>query len=149
MYDVFRALTGASPVSIAAEAIDPGVLPYRRNDNFSVSIRYADGSLAHLVYTSLGPKVGLPKERIEIFCDGEAYVVDDYKSLTKASDGAVLWSGEQDKGHYEELSRLGDAIASGGPSPIPFDELLETSAVALHVEDLLHGRSAPDVSPVA
>ena len=140
MYDVFRSLTGAPAVSVVADAIDPGGLPYRRNDNFSASIRYADGSLAHLVYTSLGPKTGLPKERVEVFCDGEAYVVDDYKSLTKASDGSVLWSGEQDKGHYEELSRLGDAIAAGGESPIPIDELIEVSAVALRVEDCLFGR---------
>jgi predicted dehydrogenase/threonine dehydrogenase-like Zn-dependent dehydrogenase len=141
MYDVFRSLTGAPAVSIAAEAIDPGSLPYRRNDNFSVSIRYEDGSLAHLVYTSLGPKTGLAKERVEVFCDGEAYLVDDYKSLTRTSDGSVLWSGEQDKGHYEELSRFGDAIASGAESPIPFAELIETSAVALEVEDLLFGRA--------
>jgi len=140
MYDVFRSLTGAAAASVTAEAIDPGSLPYRRNDNFSASIRYEDGSLAHLVYTSLGPKTGLPKERVEVFCDGEAYVIDDYKSLTKASDGSVLWSGEQDKGHFEELSRFGDAIASGGESPIAFDELVETSAVALEVEDRLFGR---------
>jgi predicted dehydrogenase len=141
MYDVFRSLTGAPAVSIAAEAIDPGTLPYRRNDNFSATIRYEDGSLAHLLYTSLGPKTGLPKERVEVFCDGEAYIVDDYKSLTKASDGSVLWSGDQDKGHFEELSRFGDAIASGGESPIAFDDLIETSAVALRVEDLLFGRT--------
>ena len=88
---------------------------------------------------------GLGKERIEIFCDGETYVVDDFKRLIKGSDGSVLWqSSEADKGHFEELSRFGDAIASGGPSPIPFDELVETSAVALHVEDLLFGRSVGD-----
>lgn len=149
MYDVFRALTGAPAVSLVAAAIDPGTLPYRRNDNFSASIRYEDGSLAHLMYTALGPKAGLPKERVEVFCDGEAYIVDDYKSLTRASDGSVLWSGEQDKGHFEELSRFGDAIASGNESPIPFDELLETTAVALHVEDHLQGRVAPDPSPLA
>ena len=76
-----------------------------------------------------------------MFCDGEAYIVDDYKSLIRAGDGSVLWSGDQDKGHYEELSRFGDAIASGGESPIPFDELIETSAVALRVEDSLFGRT--------
>ncbi len=55
-----------------------------------------------------------------MFCDGETYVVDDFKQLIKGSDGSVLWqSGEPDKGHFEELSRFGDAIASGGPSPIP------------------------------
>ena len=73
-----------------------------------------------------------------MFCDGEAYVVDDFKKLTKASDGAVLWqSGEADKGHFEELSRLATPSRPDGPSPIAFDDLVETSAVALHVEDLL------------
>jgi predicted dehydrogenase len=138
MYDVFRSLVGAPVRSVSATAIDPGALPYRRDDNFSATISYEDGSLAHLAYTSLGPKAGLGKERLEVFCDGDAFVVDDYKSLVRGSDGAVLWqSGEADKGHYEELSRFGDAITAHAPSPIPFDELIETSAVALHVQDLL------------
>jgi predicted dehydrogenase len=141
MYDVFRFLAGSPAVSVSAAAIDPQSLPYNRNDNFSATIGYGDGSLATLVYTSLGPKAGLGKERIEIFCDGETYVVDDFKQLTRASDGSVLWqSSEIDKGHFEELSRFGDAIAAGEPAPIPFEELLETSSVALHVEDLLFGR---------
>ena len=32
------------------------------------------------------------------------------------------------------------ALAQGGAPPIPFDQLIETTAVALHVEDLLAGR---------
>jgi predicted dehydrogenase len=144
MYDVFRSLTGAPVRSIAASAIDPGALPYLRNDNFSATITYEDGSVATLVYTALGPKTGLGKERIEVFCDGDAYVVDDFKRLIKGSDGSVLWqSQEPDKGHFEELRRLGEAIAAGEAAPIPFDEIVETTAVALHVEDLLHGREEP------
>jgi hypothetical protein len=62
--------------------------------------------------------------------------------LTRASDGSVLWSASaSDKGHFEELSRLGDFLAEGGEPPIPVQSLLETSAVALHVEDLLFGRA--------
>jgi predicted dehydrogenase len=142
MYDVFRFLAGASVRSIDAAAIDPGMLPYARSDNFAVNITYEDGTVASLVYTALGPKTGLGKEHITIFSDGEAFIVDDFKKLTQASDGTVLWqSSDADKGHFEELSRLGDAIAAGGPAPIPFDELVETSAVALHVDDLIHGRS--------
>ena len=145
MYDVFRFLTGSRVRSISASAIDPGTVPFQRNENFSATMGYEDGSLAHLLYTSLGPKTGLGKERIEVFCDGETYVVDDFKRLVKGSDGAVLWqSGEPDKGHFEELSQFGDAIASGTPPPIPLDELIETSAVALHVEDLLFGRSGSE-----
>jgi predicted dehydrogenase/threonine dehydrogenase-like Zn-dependent dehydrogenase len=145
MYDVFRFLAGAQVRSIRATSIDPGGLPHHRNENFSATIGYDNGGLAHLLYTSLGPKTGLGKERIEVFCDGETYVVDDFKRLIKGSDGSVLWQGhDADKGHYEELSRFGDAIASGGPPPIPFDELIETSAVALAVEDLLLGRTGTD-----
>jgi predicted dehydrogenase len=141
MYDVFRFLAGSPVRSIEATGIDPGGLPYARNDNFAATMAYEDGTLASLVYTALGPKSGLGKEHITVFCDGEAFIVDDFKKLTKASTGAVLWHGaEPDKGHFEELSRFGDAIAAAGSAPIPFDELVETSAVALHVEDLLHGR---------
>jgi len=143
MYDVFRFLAGTPAVSITAASIDPGSLPYARNDNFTAAIAYENGTLATLVYTALGPKTGLGKERIEIFCDGDAYLVDDFKQLVKTSDGTVLWhSSDADKGHFEELSRFGDAIAAGGAAPIPFDELVETSAVALHVEDQLFGRPA-------
>jgi hypothetical protein len=81
------------------------------------------------------------KEHLTVFCDGDAYIVDDFRKLTRISDGSVLWqSGEPDKGHFEELSRFGDAIAAGGESPIPFDEIVETTSVALSVEDLIHGR---------
>jgi predicted dehydrogenase len=142
MYDVFRFLAGAAVRSVAASAIDPHELPYARNDNFAATIAYEDGTLASLVYTSLGPKIGLGKEHITVFCDGEAFVVDDFKKLTKTSDGSVLWqSSEPDKGHFEELSQFGDAIAAGGSPPIPFDEIVETTAVSLQVEDLIHGRS--------
>jgi predicted dehydrogenase/threonine dehydrogenase-like Zn-dependent dehydrogenase len=142
MYDVFRFLTSAPAVSIDAAAIDPGDLPYARSDNFSATITYGDGSVATLMYTALGPKSGLGKEHISVFCDGEAFVVDDFKKLTKASDASVLWqAGEADKGHFEELSRFGDAIANAGAAPIAFEELIETSAVALSVEDLIHGRA--------
>ena len=141
MYDVFRSLTGSPVSAMTATSIDPGSLPYLRNDNFTATLSYADGSVANLVYTALGPKTGMGKERIEVFCDGDALVLDDFKKLTRASDASVLWqSSEPDKGHAEEFSLMGDALASGGPSPIPFDEIVETTAVALHIEDLLYHR---------
>jgi predicted dehydrogenase len=145
MYDVFRSLTGAPVTSVSAAAIDPRDRPYLKNDNFVATMTYADGSIATLTYTSLGPKTGLGKERIEVFCDGETWVVDDFKKLIKASDGSVLWqSSEPDKGHFEELSRMGDAIATGAPAPIAFEEIIETTALALDIEDALYGRADGD-----
>ena len=142
MYDLFRFLAGAPARTVEASAIDPGELPYARNDNFAATITYDDGTVASLMYTALGPKTGMGKEHITVFCDGEAFIVDDFKKLTKASDGSVLWqSGEPDKGHFEELSRFGDAIATGGAAPIALDEIIETSVLALSIEDLIFGRT--------
>jgi hypothetical protein len=123
---------------VNAEAIDPRDLPYLRNDNFCATIRYADGSIGNLVYTALGPKTGLPKERLEVFCDGEAYIVDDYRNVIRCSDSLVLWHAENtEKGHFEELSQFGEAIIQLKNSPITFEEVIETSGISLHVEDLL------------
>lgn len=145
MYDVFRCLAAAPVTAIGASAIHPGSLPYLRNDNFCATLSYQDGSVGNLVYTAIGPKQGMGKERMEVFCDGEAYVLDDFTVLTRSSDGKLLWQArEPDKGHFEELSRFGDALAAGAASPIPFTEIMETSATALHVEDLIQGRVADD-----
>ena len=143
MYDVFRFLVDAPVTSISATSIAPSSVPYMRNDNFCATIAYQDGSVGNLLYTALGPRIGLSKEYIEIFCDGEAYSIDDYKKITRASDKRVLWqSDESDKGHYEELGRFGDAIARNTDAPIAFEHLVETTAVALHIEDLIHGRES-------
>lgn len=141
MYDVFRFLAGRPVAGISARSIDPDNLPYLRTDNFCATLSYEDGSVGNLVYTALGPKQGLPKERIEVFCDGEAYIVDDFKSLVRASDSEILWQSDiVDKGHFEQLSRFGDAIANGQEAPIPFEEIIETSAAALQIDDILNGR---------
>ena len=141
MYDVFRFLAGAPVTRISAQCINPGSLPYLRTDNFCATLTYEDGSVGNLVYTALGPKQGLAKERIEVFCDGEAYVVDDFRSLVRASDSMILWQLDIiDKGHFEQLSRLGDALANGVEAPITFSEIVETSAVALQIDDVLNGQ---------
>lgn len=141
MYDLFRSLAAAPVKTIDASSISPGGTAYLKSDNFVATMTYEDGTVANLVYTALGPKEGLAKERIEVFVDGEAYIVDDFKSLTRASTGDVLWqSRTTDKGHFDELSQFGDAVAQGSPVPIPFEEIAETTAVSLHIEDLLHGR---------
>jgi predicted dehydrogenase/threonine dehydrogenase-like Zn-dependent dehydrogenase len=144
MYDVFRSLIGTQVVSAAATGINPGGKPYLPSDNFTASMSYGDGSVASLFYTALGPKQGLPKERIEVFCDGEAYIIDDFKQLIRASNSEVIWSSnEVDKGQSTQMSELADSLYKKGVAPIPFEEIIETTALALFVEDMLYGRSSP------
>lgn len=71
MYDLFRSLSRAPVKSINASSIDPAQSAYLRNDNFVATMTYEDGSVGTLTYTSLGPKQGMPKERIEVFMMAE------------------------------------------------------------------------------
>ena len=60
----------------------------------------------------------------------------------------MLWSSnEVNKGHLEELRLFGDSIANDTETPISFREIIETTAVALEVEDLLHGRDTSPAQP--
>ena len=142
IYDLFRSLAGAPVASISAVPIDPKGTAYLVNDNFVATLTYGDGSLATLTYVANGPKEGLGKERLEVFCEGKAYVLDDFLKLTEFPGNKSLWTAQTaDKGHFEELNRFGEAIAAGAEeAPISFDEIVETTAVSLHIEDLLQGR---------
>lgn len=142
MYDTMRFLAGASVDAITAMSVRPGDAAHSKNDNFVATLNYAEGSIGTLTYTALGPKSGLGKERLEVFCDGEAFLLDDFKKLIRQSTGEVLWeSAETDKGHSEEMRRVGLALKAGDEAPIPFSEIVETTAVALAVQDQLDGRA--------
>ena len=142
MYDCFQFLTGSKVVSVHAESIDAHDRKYLKNDNFVATLRYEDGSVAVLTYTALGPKQGLPKERVEVYCDGECYLLDDYKSLTKSSEQKVLWHNENTyKGHSNQMAEVAKFLTGEANSLPAVSDLFETTAVALLVEDLLHDRA--------
>lgn len=136
IYDLFNALTGSEPVEVQARAIVPASGHWRRDDNFVATIRYADGSLCTLTYTSLGSKE-FPKERFDIFVDGKVLVLDDYKRLevTGAKGG---WKGMTiEKGQLEELTVLAEAFKAGGRWPISLADQLSATRVSFAVEKQL------------
>ncbi|HYH78708.1 MAG TPA: hypothetical protein VEX86_02905, partial [Longimicrobium sp.] len=142
IYDLFGFFTGARAVSVQARGIVPATAHYAANDNFVATVGYDDGSVCTLLYTALGPKE-LPKERMELFVDGKALVLDDYESLTVVGARAGgLKLRAQDKGQKDELAAFGRAVREGGEWPIPLWQQLETSEIALRVEDALRSSSA-------
>ena len=100
-------------------------------------MRFADGSLASIVYTALGD-TSLPKERIEVFAGGRAAVLDDFQTLTLAADGRKKSSSAaQDKGHKQQMQAFVAAVLSGGPAPVDEAELIETTAATIAVLESL------------
>lgn len=138
IYDLFNALVGRHEVvDVQATAVHPRGEPWRRNDNFVATLRYADGSVCTLTYCAMGDK-SYPKERMEVFADGRVLALDDYKAVTLHGGRQSGWSAPTaQKGQYEELVALAACLRQGGDWPISLADQLSTSRVALEVERLL------------
>jgi len=80
---------------------------------------------------------GLPKEIVEVSADNRSARFDNFKRAT-------VWSGRShktrrirgrvDKGQAAALSGFLNAVATGGPMPIPLSSLLSTTAVTIAAE---------------
>jgi predicted dehydrogenase/threonine dehydrogenase-like Zn-dependent dehydrogenase len=139
--DFLTFLVGANPVEVTAVALPDG--GRYREDNVLITLTYPDGSLGTLTYLANGDK-SLPKERVEVFCAGRAAALDDFRSLELVHDGNRQVSHSrlrQDKGHQALWEAFLAAIHTGGPAPIPYEQLIGTSRAALAAVQSLHERT--------
>jgi hypothetical protein len=121
-----RSLVGAPLRSVLATSMANGGV--YRDDNVAAQFTFEDGSVGNLIYCANG-SAELSKEFAEVFCQGAAAVLDDYRSVTTYTGDKkqVKKFGSQDKGHGTEMRLLVQAVKQGGPMPIPFHELVEVT----------------------
>jgi predicted dehydrogenase/threonine dehydrogenase-like Zn-dependent dehydrogenase len=145
--DWARSVIGSSIHSVAAAGLPNGA--QYKSDNVTVTLKFADGSVANLLYLANGDR-SIPKEFFEVFCQGAIARLDDFRTLELARNGRVQkFKGAQDKGHRRELQLTIEAMRSGEPSPIPFDELVEVTEATFLVQDaLVNGQIKPLTQPV-
>tara|TARA_B110000858_G_C17541312_1_gene353669 strand:- start:286 stop:672 length:387 start_codon:yes stop_codon:yes gene_type:complete len=109
-----------------------------REDKVSITLSFKDGSFGTIHYLANGGSA-FPKERIEVFCDDAVLQMDNYRVLS-----GYGWSGfkkmrlfKQDKGQEACAKVFIDSISNGEESPIPYDEIMESSRVSIEVANLL------------
>jgi predicted dehydrogenase len=144
--DLFRSLVGQPVVNIHCAPLRGSNPAALANDNFTLVLTYADGSVATLMYTALGHR-DVAKERMEVFFDQKAFVMDDY--LTMAAYGmpkAEIKLKQADKGHAAELAAFQEAASSGKRFPIPWEELAETWQITWQADRICRmGEVAVDI----
>ena len=133
--DFFSFLCDAPPVSVRATAISRN----SQDQDAIISIDFADGSNGTVHYLCSGDRV-FGKERVEVFGNGAVAVLDDFRRLELARDGDKRsfrsWL-QQDKGHRAEWREFAQAICTGGPPPIGFDEICATTLATIRIADSL------------
>jgi predicted dehydrogenase/threonine dehydrogenase-like Zn-dependent dehydrogenase len=129
--DLLRHLAGApiEDVTVAPLVAPAGpALP----DTASLTLRFANGSVGIVNYFANG-HAAIPKERLEVYCAGRVLMLDNFRRLTghgwRGFSSLRAW--RQDKGQRACVAAFIAAVRQGGPPPIPLDEILEVSRVAI------------------
>jgi predicted dehydrogenase len=135
--DLQRFLVGAPIVSAQASAQgDPG--QGAGAEQVTITLRFSDGSMGTVHYLANGHK-SFPKERVEVFCAGRILQLDNYRSLRgygwPGFGKMSLW--RQNKGQEACAAAFVEAIRSGTPAPIPFEELVEVTRTTFDIVDAL------------
>ncbi|MBF0094711.1 MAG: bi-domain-containing oxidoreductase [Alphaproteobacteria bacterium] len=136
--DLARYLAGADILSVQA---DSGEAVAGVCDDLTVTLRFADGSLATIAYTALGD-TAFSKERFEAFAGGTVATIDNFLELTLAASGRVTREKArlgQDKGHRAEVEAFVRAVTTGGPAPVDEGDTVQASLATIAVLESLRG----------
>jgi len=135
MFDLFNFFIGNEVLHITATSIDSDY--YSKNDNFSACIKYKDGSVANILYTTEGNNK-LAKEYIEVFCEGKSYIITDFKTL-KVLGGLGSIAGKMDKGHLGELKAIAKSLKENY-LPAPIADLIQASRVSFEIQKQVNNK---------
>lgn len=139
--DFCGAIVGSPLETVAAAGLGAGPRTLD-GDNFSLTLLYADGSVATIAYVASGsPR--MTKERVEVIGAGRSAVIDDFRSLEL--DGSSRGRrGRRDKGHAAAVAAAFRFFRDGGEPPVPYDRLVETTRATLVARAALaSGDSSP------
>lgn len=128
------------PVVAASSVLLPNSGRYR-DDNLAATLTFADGSVGTMTYTATGDK-SFSKERIEIFTGGRVAILEDFRELVLIQDGRRRARKSRlriDKGHRGEWAAFVQSLRSGGPQPIPLEDLVNVTLATMALR-----RPSPD-----
>ncbi len=130
--DLIHWLTGARLDSITAIPLDKNRKAVELEDAVA-TLRFEDGSVGTIVYTAQGsPLIG--KERVEVFCSGTSFVMDDFRTLTVRGVSRVdLRRRTVDKGHQAELLHFQNVLLGQTVCDISLEDGIRASEVCFEI----------------
>lgn len=142
--DLMQFFTSADPARVFAMSIEASSSKIKNDDNISISVKFADGSVGNLVYTANGDKA-LPKERLEISGGNTVFVIDDFIRGSLYRNNSEKHFKTSGKGHKQEVQEFIKAVESGGTSPIPFKSLCLTTLTTFKILESLYTGVPQDI----
>ena len=132
---------GQNVVEVQAQCVNTDNAGLIAEDNVSINLKYADGSVANILYVALG-STDIAKERCEIYANESVAVMEDFcKTTCSGKLGKEKLVGKQAKGFAQELKAFFGSIKNGTEAPIAFDSLMNTTEVGFAVHRALQTKN--------
>lgn len=135
--DTLSFLCNSLPVEVFAQSVSSPSSELSNNDNVSINIKFADGSIGTIIYSSAGDS-SLPKEYCEVFSEGKSATMNNFKEvILYRNNRSKILKLDGDKGIRNEIKLVVDAIKNGTQMPISPEELFATTKTTfLAIESL-------------
>ncbi len=140
--DLMQFWTESVPLAVFAQAVSANRSDITDADSVFITASFGDGSNGCIAYLAEGDK-GLAKERVEIFCEGKTFVLDDFRGASIFREGREekIRAGSQDKGQAGEVRAVCATVLHGSLAPISLDSLAATTRATFAIlESLRTGR---------
>jgi len=137
--DLISFLTGSQVTAVCMNAM--GTNPQANTDNGSILLQYKNGSTGVINYFSNGSKA-YSKERIEVYSQERVAITDNFR----VTEGYGFKNFSKlktkiDKGHANQFKMLIDNIKNGGPSLIPFADIVNTTKASFAAIESMQSQS--------
>jgi predicted dehydrogenase/threonine dehydrogenase-like Zn-dependent dehydrogenase len=138
--DLIAEIVEATPAAVAASGRSRDDGPLQSAQDFSVAVRFSDGSLGTLLYGTTGA-LGAGKELVEAHRGERSGRIDDFKSLRTwgAGRSRVRRARTRDKGHSEEMRAFAAAVRGKSPGPAVAGYLTSTVLTLAALRSLQSG----------
>ena len=139
-------LIGSPPVSVSTAAFAGEPRGALNEDNVHINLRFADGSIATVVYVSNGdPALG--RESVEVFAEGAGALLQDFRRLTLSRKGRRrTYRRLQDRGHAAQIVALSESWSTGEEA-LPLRESALSMLATLQAVESLERREPLEVRP--
>ncbi|RIL03545.1 MAG: dehydrogenase, partial [Proteobacteria bacterium] len=130
--DLVCFLCGAPIASVFAAHL--GDTDATARDSVTAMIKFQDGSMAAINYVTSGHR-SYPKERFDLFWDGKAATLDNFRRLKGFGFSTTKFRGllGQDKGHKAESRAFVAALKQGGATPISWEDIFQSTLGTLAI----------------
>lgn len=147
--DMLQFLSGSNPSRVYAERISGNNKTSLNSDNAVITLKFKDGSIGTITYCASGDR-SYSREQVEIFSDGKAVIINDYKETRLHASGGrkVFRTPNQEMGYVQELQNFFAAVRGIHPCGISSEDIFYSTAAVFKIHDALsEGRPEEVVLP--